>query len=115
MHRGKRNVAHTLALVLALLMSLSLHHAAIGAQTPVSQNHEAQASASSHSHCSDGDCVISHNARPGCCAMGLCMGSLPPPGIGFLSVGHGISREDVGTVIAARWANDGLDRPPKHS
>jgi hypothetical protein len=117
MHRRKRNAAHVVVLALALLMSLTVHHSTIGAQLPASHHPTAVASTSSHDHtqCSDHVCGRSHDAIPGCCAMGVCMGDLAATGNSFLPLGHVIRHDNRGTEIGARWTNEGLDRPPKAS
>ena len=105
----------TLAIIVALLLSLMAHQVAASQPVGVPGQH---AAVGGHHHsqpaaCSGAECRGGNHAVPGCCAMGLCLSCLSGAGLAELLGGgsdHPVAhRRDV----LPRSIRSGLDRPPK--
>lgn len=109
--RETRKVAHAIALLFAVLLSLIVHHVPLVARVPDAAHTITHVQAAFDY--SERRCDPSHQTTLGCCATNMCLGAPPASAAGFLAVSHVIRHDPHGPAIALRWSNDGPDRPPK--
>jgi len=102
----RRRARLIVAIMVAVLASMSLHHGAM-ASGPAAAHHHIDASGNCGESCSEPHDVIA------CCAMGLCLSGLPAaPRDGMLSATSSADHE-MRADLAPRWMGKRIDRPPK--
>jgi hypothetical protein len=110
--KGGIRIRLLLAVMVAVLASLTLHHGAMAR----GGEFERQAITSSSHHAGGAciaDCRSDDHSMPVCCGMGLCLSSMPVDPGDMLPVMLGADAHAYVLVPTPEWLLQRIDRPPK--
>lgn len=103
-----------IAVVLAVVSTMTLHHSAMASQLAVA-HHQHQTQTHTNDDCGVLACEQQHHTLPECCGMGLCLAALPGPAAATSPTWSQLPRHPVATHVDVSWPVVRLYRPPRHS
>jgi len=96
-----------LAIMVAVVLSMTMHHSAMAAQ-PIALHHHMEQS--DGNHCHKAKCQHGHS-MPECCGMGLCLAAIPVGSV-MCPAMHEQAQPQWVPQSMALWVYNRIDRPP---
>ncbi len=113
-HCGRWRMRLIIAVMLAVVSSMTLHHSAMASQFSVA-HHQHQDQVHHDNDCGALACEQQHHTLPECCGMGLCLAALPGPAATTPPDWNRSPHHPLATHVDVNWPIERLDRPPRHS
>lgn len=113
-HSRRWRLRIVIAVVLAVISAMTLHHSAMASQLAVAQ-HQHQDHVDHDGDCGVLACEQQHHTLPECCGVGLCLAALPGPAATTPPNWNRFPHHPVAAHVDVNWPVFRLDRPPRHS